>query len=160
MSGRFFCKHGLDTDLLHCEQCHPPRRWTRNAEHPADCDCDWCLEGRHESATPAPVVLHPSMTLQQIAAWCAHHDREARISWTIQDDELRPVVTAVRAPEGRGLLADLGDVGVGMAWWNSLSEQERALALLAANSAVPADAWAHHCVTIERLNRAAKAQAR
>ncbi len=34
------------------------------------------------------------------------------------------------------------DERAGMAWWNSLSESERARWLAAASSAKPADAWA------------------
>ena len=36
----------------------------------------------------------------------------------------------------------LADALLGMAWWNGLSEGERARWLDAADSAVPADAWA------------------
>jgi hypothetical protein len=34
------------------------------------------------------------------------------------------------------------DAGLGMAWWNRISERERAQWLRVAGSAVPADAWA------------------
>jgi hypothetical protein len=50
------------------------------------------------------------------------------------------------AAELRELLApalDQADAEGGPAWWNFLSESERAAMLKAANTAVPAEAWAH-----------------
>jgi hypothetical protein len=37
----------------------------------------------------------------------------------------------------------------GIAWWNSLTEEQRRAALRAADTAIVAEAWAHHC-KIER----------
>ena len=36
------------------------------------------------------------------------------------------------------------DEAKGIAWWNALSEEDRAFWLRAAISAVPADAWAYY----------------
>jgi hypothetical protein len=92
-----------------------------------------------------PVFLHPSMTLRQMAAWCAVHRREARISWRVAHDELQPVVEAVPAPpDVIDDMRELGDDRLGMAWWNSLTVEERAQSLLDADSMVPAQAWAHY----------------
>lgn len=40
----------------------------------------------------------------------------------------------------------LGDVfaAAGIAWWNALTEKQRAAALAAAETAVPAEAYRHH----------------
>ena len=38
---------------------------------------------------------------------------------------------------------DRADAEIGMAWWNGLSKRERAQALEAAGTSVPAEAWAH-----------------
>jgi hypothetical protein len=91
-----------------------------------------------------PVVLHPGMTLQQMAVWCAVHKRDAHVSWRIVNDELVPVVEAFLAPpDVLSDMEELGDRRMGMAWWNSLTEAERAQALLDADSPVPAQAWHH-----------------
>jgi hypothetical protein len=37
--------------------------------------------------------------------------------------------------------APTSDEAIGMAWWNSLTEADRALRLHVAGSAAPADAW-------------------
>jgi hypothetical protein len=98
-----------------------------------------------------PVFLHPSMTLRQMAAWCAVHKREARVSWRIVNDELVPCVCALLAtPDVIDDMEELGDRRLGMAWWNALTESGRAQALLDADSAVPADAW-HHFKLLQRM---------
>jgi hypothetical protein len=48
----------------------------------------------------------------------------------------------VREIAGEGL--DQADAELGMAWFNSLSERERAEWLKAADTSVPAEAWAHY----------------
>jgi hypothetical protein len=37
----------------------------------------------------------------------------------------------------------LGDASLGIAWWNAMTEAQRAEALRSADSACPADAWKH-----------------
>jgi hypothetical protein len=98
-----------------------------------------------------PVFLHPGMTLRQMAAWCAVHKREAHISWRIVNDELVPCVSALPAPpDVIDDMEELGQTRLGMAWWNALTEPERAQALLDADSPVPAQAW-HHFKLLQRM---------
>jgi len=39
--------------------------------------------------------------------------------------------------------ANTVDAHLGMAWWNGMTERERAEALRCANTAIPAEAWRH-----------------
>ena len=41
------------------------------------------------------VLLHPAMTLEQVAAWCAHHKRIVTVSWDLVDNRLVPRIRAV-----------------------------------------------------------------
>jgi hypothetical protein len=84
------------------------------------------------------VALHPRMTLQQIAAWCAVHRCEAHISWCVVKNELWPLVKA------RPVVAEDNDTRLSIEWWNSLTLAERDAALLAAHSSSFIQAW-HHC---------------
>ena len=40
------------------------------------------------------ISLHPAMTLQNMAAWCALHDRVLVITWRVRGGELQPVASA------------------------------------------------------------------
>jgi hypothetical protein len=84
------------------------------------------------------VQLLPTMTLQQMAVWCAVHRQEIRVSWRLHQDTLIPVVDAV--PQTPDLSQDQ-NVQLGMAWWNGMQEHERARWLRMANTDVPAHAW-------------------
>jgi TRAP-type C4-dicarboxylate transport system substrate-binding protein len=48
----------------------------------------------------------------------------------------------------------------GLAWWNGLTEEQRRAALEAANTAIAAEAWRHHCRVERNLTLAAKALAK
>lgn len=93
--------------------------------------------------TRAAVELLPSMTLQQIASWCAIHGMEARITWRFDGLTLLPVVNAVPAPIENVPQMTPDRALVGMAWWNNMSEPSRARWLAAANTAIPAVAFDH-----------------
>lgn len=41
------------------------------------------------------VQLHPKMTAEQIAAWCAHHRKIVHISWEVSRGRVLPVVIAL-----------------------------------------------------------------
>ncbi len=47
------------------------------------------------------ISLHPAMTLQNMAAWCALHDRVLVITWRVRGGELQPVATATQTGDQR-----------------------------------------------------------
>jgi hypothetical protein len=44
----------------------------------------------------------------------------------------------------KGTKKPTADEMAGVEWWNNLTDRQRRAALKAANTAVPAEAWAHH----------------
>lgn len=38
------------------------------------------------------VQLLPTMTVQQVAAWCAYHGKAVRIEWRVKANEIEPLL--------------------------------------------------------------------
>jgi hypothetical protein len=39
------------------------------------------------------MILHPAMTMQQMAQWCAEHKRSITITWTVIGGQVTPLIT-------------------------------------------------------------------